>query len=57
MIRLRYGASPYRRYLSAAHADQYEIPVKNTTYVLKTTTYREGSVKSYAQIRLQTLAE
>jgi len=24
------------------HADQYEIPVKKTTYVLKTTTYRES---------------
>ena len=36
------GASPYRRYLSAAHTDQYEILVKNTTHVLKTTTYRES---------------
>ena len=42
MIRLRYGSNPYRRYLSAAHTDQYEILVKNTTYVLKTTTYRES---------------
>ena len=36
------GATPYRRYLSAAHPDRYEIPVKNTTYVPKTTTYRES---------------
>jgi hypothetical protein len=35
------GASPYRRYSSAAHPDRCEIPVKNTTYVPKTTTYRE----------------
>ena len=36
------GGPPYRRYLSAAHTDRYEIPVKNTTYVPKTTTYRES---------------
>ena len=30
------------RYLSAAHTDRYEIPVKITTYVPKTTTYRES---------------
>ena len=36
------GATPYRRYLSAAHTDRYEIPVKITTYVPKTTTYRES---------------
>ena len=42
MIRLRMGGPPYRRYLSAAHTDRYEIPVKNTTYVPKTTTYRES---------------
>ena len=36
------GAASYRRYLSATHTDQYEIPVKITTYVPKTTTYRES---------------
>ncbi len=44
-------SNPYRRCSSAAHTDRYEIPVKNTTYVLKTTTYREsveiGSCFSY----------
>lgn len=42
MIRLRYGSNPIPQILSAAHADQYEIPVKITTYVPKTTTYRES---------------
>ena len=36
------GVATYRRYLSATHTDRYEIPVEITTYVLKTTTYRES---------------
>ena len=42
MIRLRYGSNPIPQIHISPHTDRYEIPIKNTTYVLKTTTYRES---------------